>query len=154
MRASGVHLLGPGEAQVVRERHFLIMSKSQKRMLVTVLVVASLAVGALTGCSQPQAPASPPQVGMSPATVPGSPGGQASASHKARGTIKAITADRLSVTIDHGAIPSIPMEPMSMDYKMKTARVLEGIKAGDSVDFVLVSESDGYVVTSVKKAAQ
>lgn len=130
------------------------MSRSLNRMFVAMLVVAGLAVAALTGCSRSQAPTSAPQVGMSPAMVPGSPGGQSSASHQARGTIKAIAADRMSATIDHGAIPTMHMDAMSMDYKMKATAVLDGIKAGDSVDFVLVSESDGYVVTTVKKAAK
>jgi Cu/Ag efflux protein CusF len=61
------------------------------------------------------------------------------------GKITAIDAASGAVTIDHGAIPGL-MEAMEMPYQAKPAKLLEGLKPGDKVDFAV----DGKSLTIVE----
>jgi Cu/Ag efflux protein CusF len=52
------------------------------------------------------------------------------------GKITAIDAASGALTIDHAAIPGL-MEAMEMPYEAKPAKLLEGLKVGDKVDFAV-----------------
>jgi Cu(I)/Ag(I) efflux system periplasmic protein CusF len=60
------------------------------------------------------------------------------------GTITGIDAASGALTINHGAIPGL-MEAMEMPYEAKPAKLLEGFRIGDKVDFAV----DGKTLTIV-----
>lgn len=50
-----------------------------------------------------------------------------------RGTVKAVAADRRSVTLDHEEIPGL-MAAMEMEFAVADPAVLQGIDAGSRVE--------------------
>lgn len=73
--------------------------------------------------------------------------------HPAHGVVKAITSDRLSATIQHDRVPSLDMDAMTMDFKMKDAHVLDHVNTGDTVDFdIETGGPQGAVVSRVSAA--
>ena len=66
-----------------------------------------------------------------------------------RGLVKAIHQKTKTITLSHNDIPGIMMA-MTMDYPVKYAGLLKGIKVGDSVTFTLRSMKSGeYMVSTI-----
>jgi Cu/Ag efflux protein CusF len=51
------------------------------------------------------------------------------------GTVEKVDAGAGKITIDHGPIPNLDMEAMTMVFRVQDAAVLKGVKAGDRVSF-------------------
>jgi len=65
--------------------------------------------------------------------------------YPAHGVIEKIAPDHHAVTIHHQAIPGYMME-MTMDFPVRDPHLLDGLAAGDQVDFTLdVSRDDAWV---------
>jgi Cu/Ag efflux protein CusF len=77
---------------------------------------------------------SPPQT---QAAAPAQPVAQAPASQlpTVSGTIEKVDAGAGKVTIDHGAIPNLNMDAMTMVFRVQDPALLQGVKAGDKVQF-------------------
>jgi Cu/Ag efflux protein CusF len=56
-----------------------------------------------------------------------------------------------SVEIDHEDIPGV-MPPMKMEFYVSDKKILDGIKVGDRVDFVLRYKDHTETVVNIKKA--
>ena len=56
------------------------------------------------------------------------------------------------VTIPHGEIKNLDMPPMTMVFQVKDASVLDTLKAGDKVRFVVQKSDTGFVVTDIQAA--
>ncbi|WP_247654458.1 MULTISPECIES: copper-binding protein [Microvirga] len=71
------------------------------------------------------------------AAVPAQPAAQASASQlpMVSGTIEKVDAGAGKVTIDHGPIPNLDMDAMTMVFRVQDPALLQGVKAGDKVQF-------------------
>ena len=70
-----------------------------------------------------------------------------------RGVVKKVDAAASVVNIAHEAIPSIKWPAMTMDFKVKDARLLAGIKPGQTVNFGLVKDpAAGYVISRIEAA--
>lgn len=67
------------------------------------------------------------------------------------GTIKKVDAEQGKVTIDHGKIPNLDMDAMSMVWRVKDPDMLKGLKAGDKVKFTADRVDGSLTVTSIKK---
>lgn len=67
------------------------------------------------------------------------------------GTIKKVDTEQGKVTIDHGKIPNLDMDAMSMVWKVKEPDMLKGLKAGDKVKFTADRVDGALTVTSIKK---
>jgi protein SCO1/2 len=67
-----------------------------------------------------------------------------------QGQILTIEPDRLHAVIDHEEIKGFMMA-MTMTYKMKDARVLDGIEAGDLITATLTVVSNDAYITAVMK---
>jgi len=67
------------------------------------------------------------------------------------GTIKKVDAEQGKVTIDHGKIPNLDMDAMSMVWRVKDPDMLKGLKAGDKVKFTADRVDGALTVTSIKK---
>lgn len=67
-----------------------------------------------------------------------------------QGQIMTIEPDRLHAVIDHQEIKGFMMA-MTMTYKMKDAKILEGIEPGDLIDGTLVIVDKDASITAAKK---
>ncbi len=75
--------------------------------------------------------------------------------HLVRGVVKRIDAEGKRVSIQHEEIPEY-MPAMTMPFKVKDAKELEGVQAGDTIFFRLwVSEDESWIdkLTKVGPAA-
>ena len=51
------------------------------------------------------------------------------------GTVEKVDTAGSKITIDHGPIPNLNMDAMTMVFRAQDAALLEGVKAGDKVQF-------------------
>ena len=51
------------------------------------------------------------------------------------GTVEKVDAAEGKVTIDHGPIPNLDMDAMTMVFRVQDPAVLKGVKAGDKISF-------------------
>ncbi|WP_445504400.1 copper-binding protein [Microvirga sp. G4-2] len=51
------------------------------------------------------------------------------------GTVEKVDPSAGKITIDHGPIPNLNMDPMTMVFRIQDPAVLKGVKAGDKVRF-------------------
>jgi Cu/Ag efflux protein CusF len=56
------------------------------------------------------------------------------------------------VTLKHGEIKSLDMPPMTMAYRVRDAKALEGLAVGDQVRFTAEKVDGNFTVTSISKA--
>jgi len=51
------------------------------------------------------------------------------------GTVQRVDASAGKITIDHGPIPNLDMDAMTMVFRTPDPAILEGVKAGDRIRF-------------------
>jgi Cu(I)/Ag(I) efflux system protein CusF len=73
-----------------------------------------------------------------------------SKSHHAVGTVKSVDAAKGTVTLDHEPVASMNWPAMTMTFKAKDKKMLEGIKPGQKVEIDFEKHGKDYVVTKVK----
>lgn len=104
---------------------------------------------ALSAFGQGADSAKPAQQGQTPPVA-----GAAGAVHRGIGTVKAVDAAHASVTLAHEAIASLAWPAMTMDFKVKDAALLRGLKPGERVEFELAGEAGGeYTIVGIEAAA-
>jgi Cu/Ag efflux protein CusF len=69
------------------------------------------------------------------------------------GTVEKVDAAQGKITIDHGPIPNLDMEPMTMVFRAQDPALLNGLKAGDKVQFTADRVNGQISVTSIKKGS-
>ncbi|MDE2052055.1 MAG: copper-binding protein [Gammaproteobacteria bacterium] len=112
--------------------------------MLTLLVATSLA--ALTAsAADPQNGMDMPGMNMS-----GAPSAQKEKVGHTSGKVVQIDAGRSRITIAHHPVPALGWPAMTMTFK-SSARKLQGIKAGDEVDFAFYVRSDGAVIERIHK---
>ncbi len=67
------------------------------------------------------------------------------------GKVMALDNDRHFVTLDHQAIPNIPMPPMTMRFTVTDPKMLDGVKEGDRVKFSADVVDGALTITSLKR---
>ena len=67
-----------------------------------------------------------------------------------KGAVVALDTSAKTVELDHEAIPGA-MRAMRMTYPVADAKLLEGLKVGDSVRGVIRVERQSYAITSLQK---
>ena len=80
------------------------------------------------------------------------PAAAASAAHMTEGEIRKVDKDAKKLTIKHGEIKNLDMPPMTMVFQVKDAGVLDKVKVGDKVRFVVQKSDTGFVVTDIQAA--
>lgn len=70
---------------------------------------------------------------------------------EAEGEVRRIDKAQSKVTLKHGEIKSLDMPPMTMVFRVKEARLLEGLAVGDKVKFTAEQVDGQYVVTTLRK---
>jgi Cu/Ag efflux protein CusF len=80
------------------------------------------------------------------------PAAAASAADMTEGEIRKVDKDAKKLTIKHGEIKNLDMPPMTMVFQVKDAGVLDKVKVGDKVRFVVQKSDTGFVVTDIQAA--
>lgn len=71
--------------------------------------------------------------------------------HKVQGVIKAIKADANKLTISHGPIKSMGMDGMTMDFSVADPGMLEVVKEGQEVSFMIeVDDKGNFIITDIQ----
>ena len=99
-------------------------------------LAAVLSLGALGGCGKTDAPAGTTA---------------AAKTYSTRGTVKNFGPDKKFVSIAHETIPDY-MAAMTMSFEPRTPTQLDGLAAGDKVEFSFEDAGGKRVITSIKKA--
>jgi Cu(I)/Ag(I) efflux system periplasmic protein CusF len=74
------------------------------------------------------------------------------AAAETEGEVKKIDKAQSKITIKHGEIKNLDMPPMTMVFRAKDAKLLEGVAVGDKVKFAAEKSDGNYVVTEIVKA--
>lgn len=75
----------------------------------------------------------------------------ASDSHQAEGLVRKIDLAAGKITLRHGAIPGMNMGAMTMVYRVQNKALLDGIKAGDTVQFSAEKIDGADTVTAIAR---
>lgn len=72
-----------------------------------------------------------------------------------RGSARIVAADPASgaLTMDHDPIPALQWPAMTMDFAVRDGKLLQGLKPGQAVEFEMVKEKGGFVVTGIRPTA-
>jgi Cu(I)/Ag(I) efflux system protein CusF len=67
------------------------------------------------------------------------------------GTVEEVDVAEGKITIDHGPIPNLDMEAMTMEFRARDPALLKDVKAGDRVRFTADRVNGQISVTSIQK---
>ncbi|HEV7684907.1 MAG TPA: copper-binding protein [Pyrinomonadaceae bacterium] len=115
--------------------------------------VALLAVILFAACrpqTQPTKPASSPSPQSTIASLPPMPSPVLNQPYPGTGVIRIINRKEGWVEIDHEDIKGL-MPAMQMEFWVTNRSLLDQVKVGDRVDFVVVETEKGEYVTELKK---
>ena len=70
--------------------------------------------------------------------------------HTTTGVIREIQSQGRILVIEHKAFPGW-MEGMTMPFELKDAKLAEGLKTRDAVEFTVSVEENGAPITAIKK---
>ena len=68
------------------------------------------------------------------------------------GTVEKVDAAQGRITIDHGPIPNLNMDAMSMVFRTQDPAMLKQVKQGDKVQFSAERVNGQITVTKIQKA--
>ena len=71
----------------------------------------------------------------------------------ADGEVRRIDRAQARVTLRHGEIRALDMPPMTMVFRVRDPKLLDGLAVGDKVRFEAVAADGSYIVTAIAKAA-
>jgi len=67
-----------------------------------------------------------------------------------QGEVRKVDAAAQKITLRHGPIASIGMPPMTMVFEVENAQLLEGVSAGEKVNFQVQQQGNRYIVTELQ----
>jgi len=82
------------------------------------------------------------------------PATAASAVDMTDGEIRKVDKDNGKLTIKHGDIKNLDMPGMTMVFKVKDPAMLDKVKAGDKIRFVVENTPSGFTVTELVPAGK
>ena len=68
------------------------------------------------------------------------------------GEVRKVDKKAGKVTIKHGDIKNLDMPGMTMAFRVKDKALLDKVKAGDKIKFIVVMDKGNMVVTDLQKA--
>jgi Cu(I)/Ag(I) efflux system periplasmic protein CusF len=80
------------------------------------------------------------------------PAAAASAADMTEGEVRKVDKDAKKLTIKHGEIKKLDMPAMTMVFQVKDPTMLDKVKAGDKIRFVVEKSDSGLVVTDLQVA--
>lgn len=119
--------------------------KAMKRLSMLTLLVTTLLTALTATAADPQTGMNVPGMNM-----PGTASAQKEKLGHTTGKVVQIDAARSRITIAHHAVPALGWPAMTMTFK-SSAQKLQGIKAGDQVDFAFYARSDGAVIERIHR---
>jgi Cu(I)/Ag(I) efflux system protein CusF len=66
------------------------------------------------------------------------------------GVVRKIDAAQSKVVVQHEPIESLGWPGMTMAFRVRDAKLLDGLAPGKKVRFAFVQETGGYVITSIE----
>ena len=66
------------------------------------------------------------------------------------GEVRKVDKESGKVTLKHGEIKNLDMPPMTMVFSVSDPKILDGIKAGDKVQFRAVNEGGKLTITDIQ----
>ncbi len=66
--------------------------------------------------------------------------------------VRKIDKEQAKITLKHGEIKNLDMPPMTMVFRVKDAKMLENLSAGDKVKFAAEKVDGQYVVMQIVPA--
>jgi len=66
------------------------------------------------------------------------------------GEVRKVEIAQKRITLKHGAIPNLGMDPMTMIFTVRDGQLLAGRKAGDKVRFRADAEGDRLYITALE----
>ena len=75
---------------------------------------------------------------------------QASTTDMTEGEVRKVDKAANKLTIKHGEIKNLDMPPMTMVFQVKEGALLDKLKAGDKIRFVVQKSESGLVVTEIQ----
>jgi Cu(I)/Ag(I) efflux system protein CusF len=73
-----------------------------------------------------------------------------SKSHHAIGTVKSVDPSKGTVTLDHEPVASMNWPAMTMTFKAKDKKMLEGVKPGQKLEVDFEKHGKDHIITKVK----
>ena len=70
----------------------------------------------------------------------------------ADGEVRRVDKEAKKLTIRHGPIPNLNMDPMTMVFHVKDLAMLDQVKAGDKIRFQAEKIGGNYTVTMIEAA--
>ena len=67
-----------------------------------------------------------------------------------KGKVVSVEAEKKTIELDHEEIPGL-MKAMKMEYNVADQKLIEGLKAGDTIQGKFKVESGKYTITSLEK---
>lgn len=64
--------------------------------------------------------------------------------------VKRIEKQSNTVLLKHEAIPHVGMSAMTMPFKVQDAALLQSLKTGDKIQFVVIQQDQDLVITQIK----
>jgi Cu/Ag efflux protein CusF len=88
------------------------------------------------------------------AAVPAQPAAQPATANlpTVSGTVEKVDTGAGKITLDHGAIPNLNMDAMTMVFRAQDPAILKSVKAGDKVQFQADRVNGQLSVISIRKA--
>jgi Cu(I)/Ag(I) efflux system periplasmic protein CusF len=80
------------------------------------------------------------------------PSNSEAATNMSQGEVRKVDVAAQKITLRHGPIANIGMPPMTMVFGVQDAALLEGVKAGDKVSFVVEQKGTQFIVTELQRA--
>jgi len=121
-----------------------------KKIALLVLVTAS---STLAACGRDETPSASNMPNM-PAATSQQPAAtaQPSAENRGMGVVQSVDAANGSLTIAHEPIPGLGWPAMTMAFKVARPELLEGVSAGQHIEFTLQGRDMSAVVSAIEKA--
>ena len=116
------------------------------KRLSTLTLLATVSLAAVTAMATDP----PSGMNMSGMQMSGPANAQKEKVGHTTGKVVEIDAARSRITIAHHPVPALGWPAMTMTFK-SSAQKLQGIKAGDQVDFAFYVRSDGAVIERIHK---
>lgn len=66
------------------------------------------------------------------------------------GVVLGVNQQEAMVTIRHGPLPALNMMAMTMSYEVKDRSQLSRLKADQKVEFQIVQDGSGFLITEIK----
>jgi len=119
-------------------------------MKTTLLLVAALLFFAACGSSPTNTPTNNAGARPTPATS-ATVERPKDGDYPAKGVVTKINMESASVELDHEDVPGL-MPPMRMEFFVTDKKMLDGLKVGDKVDFVLRYKDPTETIVKISKA--